>query len=178
MKANINNNPLKVVNKLPFHYKNTINYSKHTDIHDVDGWRNVVKPSLSENQKLGDLFYDEANNVVTWSVLDLNTEEIDAKNKKYIISKYENHKRNGWIYYQDFRADIVLSIEKNEITEIDAFSIEDFLKSAFDKISNTGDWKTAYFVLNSKETEDTLLLDYKVKALTIIGNYINENYDD
>lgn len=97
--------------------------------------------------------------------------------KKEIKLKYDFHKANGWDYYQEFRAEIVMDIDSEQITINEAFVVENFLKSAFDKIANTGDWKTAHFVLDNLYTENELLIGYKNKAMIVIAEYISKNYD-
>jgi len=175
MKANIND--LKVFGKIPKEYNNTDSYDLLNEKHYDDGWRDVVKPTLKENEKLGSIYFDEVNDVITYNVVTLTSEELKEKKKSYTRDKYELHKFNGWGYYQEFRSDVVLSVEDEEITEEKAFEIESFLGDVFDKISNTGDWKTALFLLSQKTTEDSVLLSYKNKALTDIQDYINNNYD-
>jgi hypothetical protein len=57
----------------------TANYDQlPIEQHEIDGWRDVVVPVLGANQRLGALFYDEPNDVVTYPVIDLTEEEIRA----------------------------------------------------------------------------------------------------
>lgn len=93
-----------------------------------------------------------------------------------IKQKYEFHKTNGWEAYQSFRAKIVLDIYSNVITENQAFQIESLLKVAYDRIAQTGDWKTARYEL-VKLTPPAFILPYFNEAKQIIENYIAENYE-
>lgn len=104
-------------------------------------------------------------------------EHLLKRTRDEIKLKYKFHQKNGWEFYQDFRADIVLDLNTSKISLQDAFLIEDFLKVPFNKISNYGDWKTAQFVLKQLITENELLNNYKIKSLNDIEGYILENYD-
>ena len=95
-----------------------------------------------------------------------------------IKAKYENHKINGWNAYQDFRAMIVLDIYDGKITEQMAFIIEKDLKLAYDRISQNGDWKTAYYELSNAPVTASFVTPYKTLALNYIANYIQTNYDN
>ena len=53
-------------------------YQNRTDLHEGDGWRDVVQPTIGENQRRGPIFFDEPNNYFTYEVIDLTPEEIEA----------------------------------------------------------------------------------------------------
>lgn len=99
------------------------------------------------------------------------------KEKNYIKKKYEMHRKNGWNEYQEFRAEVVMDISKNIITEIQAFQLEDYLKESYDKINNTGDWKTAKFILQNLSGHPTWMESYINSAIQRVDDYIIENYD-
>ena len=61
-------------------------------IHYEDGWRNVIQPEISENQRRGELIYDEQNDVVTWKVIDLTEEEILSRQKNTVIAEAESRR--------------------------------------------------------------------------------------
>ena len=94
-----------------------------------------------------------------------------------IKAKYEFHRANGWSAYQDFRAMIVLDIASGDITEQQAFLIEKDLKLGYDRISQNGDWKTAYYELSQVEVSYPFIQNYMNIALNFIANYIQNNYD-
>lgn len=94
-----------------------------------------------------------------------------------IKAKYEFHRVNGWSAYQDFRAMIVLDIANGLITETQAFLIEKDLKLGYDRISQNGDWKTAYYELSQVEVSYPFIQNYMDIALNFIANYIQNNYD-
>jgi hypothetical protein len=94
-----------------------------------------------------------------------------------IKEKYEQHRLNGWNAYQDFRAMIVLDIYEGKITETQAFLIENDLKVAYDRISQNGDWKTAYYELSQKTVSHSFIQPYMDIAMNFILNYIQTNYE-
>lgn len=104
---------------------------------------------------------------------------IDGRRNQALIIKlkYEQHRINGWNAYQDFRAMIVLDIYGGLITETQAFLIENDLKVAYDRISQNGDWKTAYYELSQKKVSYPFIQRYMDIALSFIMNYIRTNYD-
>lgn len=104
--------------------------------------------------------------------------EQETKNTIFEIKqKYEFHKSNGWNAYQDFRAMIVVDISQGKITEVQAFQIEASLKVAYDRIAQTGDWKTAYHELSNVVVLEPFIQPYMDLALNYISNYITNNYD-
>ena len=93
-----------------------------------------------------------------------------------IKAKYEFHRANGWNAYQDFRAMIVLDIANAVITETQAFLIEKDLKPGYDRISQNGDWKTAYYELSQVTVSYPFIQPYMDLALGYILDYIANNY--
>ena len=184
MKANINNTPLKVAT-IPKRYtrpngQTVERYDLRDDLWHDDGWRDVVVPTYNQDtQELGQLIYDQQNEVVTYAVVDLpplTPEEIQQKAIDDIKQAYEAHKSNGWELYQTFRAGIVIDINAGTITIEQAFVIEQYLKVAFDRIANTGDWKTSQYELSQVTGFPAFVQPYYDKAMTDIATYINENY--
>lgn len=100
------------------------------------------------------------------------------KIKTEIKQKYEVHKAKGIEFYENFRALIVLDIYKGLITEIQAFFVEELLKVAFDRINNTGDWKTALFELNQVTPKNVTEQKYCGIAIAQIQEYIQNNYEN
>lgn len=96
---------------------------------------------------------------------------------KEIKAKYEFHRDNGWNAYQEFRAIIVSDIYAGKITELQAFSIEQFLKVAYDRISQNGDWKTARHELSQVTGYPEFVAEYYDLAMNYIDDYILNNYD-
>ena len=104
-------------------------------------------------------------------------EEVKENLKKEIKAKYEFHRTNGWNAYQNFRAIIVSDIYDGKISEPQAFIIEQFLKVAYDRISQNGDWKTARHELGQITGYPSFVNEYYDLALQFIDDYITNNYD-
>jgi len=73
MKANINDNPLRI-KKLPKRYRRGVitidGYDKRTDLHEEDGWRDVITPTYNvETERLGSLVID--NDTITYEVIEI-----------------------------------------------------------------------------------------------------------
>lgn len=87
MKANKNKNGQIIVgipkewNRKGTPNQITENYDKcfSEDDYSEDGWKDVVYPTISENQKQGAIYFDEENDVYTYHVIDKSTEEIQAE---------------------------------------------------------------------------------------------------
>ena len=94
-----------------------------------------------------------------------------------IKAKYEFHRANGWNAYQEFRALIVLDVANALITETQAFLIEKDLRAGYDRISQNGDWKTAYYELSQIIVSYPFIQSYMDIALSYILDYIANNYD-
>ena len=60
------------------------NYSQSND-HFLHGWREVVIPTITECQRLGDEFI-LVNDIITKEVIDFTTEEIEAENAKNLLA--------------------------------------------------------------------------------------------
>lgn len=54
-------------------------YPSRTDLHDEHGWRDVVTPEIGMNQKMGEIYFDEPNDVFTYEVIDKTQQEIEAE---------------------------------------------------------------------------------------------------
>lgn len=51
-------------------------YPTRTDLHHDHGWREVIVPEISSTQKMGEMYYDETNDVVTYHIIEKTEEEI------------------------------------------------------------------------------------------------------
>lgn len=80
MKAIEVNNEILVFKEIPNKWGNTFNYNKlDSSKHINDGFRELIKPVLSDNQKLGAIFYDGSNDYFTYNIINLTQSEIDEK---------------------------------------------------------------------------------------------------
>ncbi len=72
-------------------------YQFRTDLHEADGWRDVVQPTIGENQKRGSIYFDTDNDVFTYEVNDLTEQEIAQRSeismprRDFKISLLEKH---------------------------------------------------------------------------------------
>jgi hypothetical protein len=86
MKSNINILPLRTWSKIPKSWDARpfmpfmINYDKNLAIHFEDGWRDVVEPVITDNQKLGALVI--LNDTVTYQIIDLTVQEIAERDQQ------------------------------------------------------------------------------------------------
>lgn len=87
MKININTQPL-VAQQLPSSYTVEIegieytveNYPALTELHYEHGWRDLIIPEIDHNtEKLGELIYDEVNDVGTYEVIQKTEQEIQEE---------------------------------------------------------------------------------------------------
>ena len=86
MKSNIKQSPLKVYKEIPSYWViNQIRYNElDSTTHYNDGWRDYHNPILTSNQKLGELIYDEINDIVTKQIVDKTSQEIESENNVYV----------------------------------------------------------------------------------------------
>lgn len=69
--------------------QNILNYQSRTDLHHSHGWRDVVTPEFNrETERLGELYFDLSNDVVTYEVLTISQEEI----KNNILQQAESER--------------------------------------------------------------------------------------
>ncbi len=175
MKANIND--LKVVREIPRYYNGTDGYHRKTEAHHEDGWRNVVKPKITSAQRLGETYYDEENNVVTYNIIDKSELEIENELRRSIRASYQNsHEIEGNKTYQDFRVDLLIAQRKGDIDRVKLFQIEDLLEPIYSRVRN-GNWDSAFVKIEQTSINpDSIIEDWRQKAITKIDNYIKNNY--
>lgn len=81
MKSNIKETPLRTYGQIPKSWPtrpNLINYNLADEsIHIEDGWRDVVVPTLLPNERLGELFYSEMLDQITYRTERLTQSEIE-----------------------------------------------------------------------------------------------------
>lgn len=173
-----NKNDLKIVSKIPKHYNNTDSYHLlDSENHYEDGWRDVVKPTLQANEKLGSVYFDETNDVITYNVVVKSSEEIENETRNAIKSAYQSgHEIEGNETYQEFRVDLIRSLQNGDIDEAKLFEIEDLLEPVYSRIKN-GNWKSAdYKIGQTSVNADPTIEAWRQQAITVIQNYINNNY--
>lgn len=81
MKTNIQNLELLYID-IPQTWESqgvrTDGYHTLTERHFADGWRDVVRPEVQENERIGGSYYDETNNVLTYHIVTISQEEMNA----------------------------------------------------------------------------------------------------
>ena len=180
MKANIEISPLKVLVKIPSRFGNTDGYNEEKSArHYKDGWRDVVKPEITTAQKLGILYYDEENDVVTYEVINKSDEEIENETRQAIRSIYQSlHEIQGNETYQEFRVDLLRAVQKGNIEKAKLFEIEDLLEPIYSRVKK-GNWDSANNKIGQTSINpDATVESWRQEAITTIENYINNNYDN
>ena len=73
MKAKLENGTIKRYIKLPENYKNYIGFDRlNKEVHEKEGFFDVVIPEIDSNiQRRGNLYFDDANNVYTYKVINV-----------------------------------------------------------------------------------------------------------
>ena len=89
MKSNIHHTPLRL-SSIPTigtdsEGRTIHGYQNRIDLHYVDGWREYVEPNYdSFTQRLGELIYDEAQDIVTRVLINKTPEELEAERRAMI----------------------------------------------------------------------------------------------
>lgn len=148
-----------------------------------DGWRPWVEPEITEHQKLGDKILDTDNDVFTREVIDMTQAEIDQyeadKIRNEVLERYALRSSDGSQYYKSFQAKVVMDVDSEQITEQEAFQVEEVLVPALNKLF-TGDYKSCRVYLVYRivySTLPTFIKPYYDKALADVNDYIDQNYD-
>ena len=159
MKAITINSQVKFLEEFDFFQFEENTYFNLKDIDEETlykwGFRTVTKPTITASQKYKEPLAPEDFNTekdeFIYQIVNipaLTDEAIKLQAIQETKLRYENHKAQGWEAYQNFRANIVSDIAEEIITEPQAFAIEELLSVAYDKISASGDWKTALYKLS------------------------------
>jgi hypothetical protein len=92
-----------------------------------------------------------------------------------LMDGYEIKEKDGKQYYNLKRSELVEKINKAEITEADAFTIDTKLKDVKDSL-RSGDWITAQTYLNAVTVEGPFTQSLKDEYNNQITDYINTHY--
>jgi len=81
MKARIENEQVKVYGTLPKDFKHYLNFAQADEaLLKSEGFYDVITPEYdTESQRLGDIFFDEENEIFTYPVIDLSPAEIEEE---------------------------------------------------------------------------------------------------
>lgn len=181
MKANLNTES-KTYESIPNFWNNTFGYDKLIhEIHYNDGWRDVVIPEKTEHQGLGDLYFDEENDVFTYHIIDFTQEEIELYEDQKLLaptleeqSRYVQRMQDGKDAYALQSAKLRLAKLSGAIDESTHNVIEDMLIPVRDEVVN-GQWMTAKEKLEDIGS-DGIGEDLYNDLHTQIVNYINDSY--
>ena len=128
MIANTINGKIKTFSKIPkvFSLKpNVFGYDKLSDeVHYADGFRELVKPEITEDQYLKSIFFDETNDYYTYNVVDYTPQEIKERAIQKETSDYEFRQQRGLELYLRKEAEFRLLYLDGEITKGDLNNIE------------------------------------------------------
>lgn len=177
------NGQIRVFNTLPKVWNNTINFraSTESDLYAL-GFRDIVKPSITEYQRYGALLPEHlANEVYIYPVIDFTQAEIDSYDQRQLdndssANKLINYRSDGEIWNKRIWDRIMREYDSGNLTENQFNTISN---SLFDAILplNFGQWKIA------KSRVDALPIPSNAKLLAIlnktkqiIDDYITENY--
>lgn len=122
MKSNIKESPLKVYRQIPSDWKiNQIRYNELDEsTHYNDGWRDYQNPTITTTQKVGELIYDEAKDIVTKEVIEKTQEEIDNENKVHVpfsITKLQAMLMLGRMGIKEAVLNVVLNSDNPEVKD-------------------------------------------------------------
>lgn len=88
MKAIKINNKIQVFNYIPKKWKGVSEYDKlSSSVHYNDGFRDLLHPTINNQQKLGEIYHDIENDIFTYYVL----EKTDEENKNYYRNRIEDY---------------------------------------------------------------------------------------
>ena len=140
MIANTINGRIKTFNAIPkvFELKpNIMGYNKlDSSVHYADGFREIVAPTLEENQYKTVLYFDTDNDVYTYEVETYTEEELNENEKLQEQNKYLQRIEEGKNRFSklaaDFRVDKINGVITHEFHRL----LEDILKPVRDEFVN------------------------------------------
>ena len=128
MIANTINEVIKIYNSIPkvFELKpNVFGYDKlDPEVHYEDGFRELVKPEITDDQYLADVFFDAINDYYTYNVVNYTPEEIKERAIQNETSEYQIRQQRGMNLYLRKEAEFRLLYLDGEITKGDLNNIE------------------------------------------------------
>jgi hypothetical protein len=88
MKARIENEQVKVYGTLPKDFKHYLNFAEADEsLLKSEGFYDLITPEYKpEKQRLGDIYFDEENEIFTYPVIDLTSEELEEEMIRQIES--------------------------------------------------------------------------------------------
>lgn len=147
---------------------------------------NEINGELVSDWLLTDVAYDESmlnplfdgENWIESSTEEQLQDYLEKETRNAIKFAYQSeHEIEGDSTYQEFRVDLVRSLQKGDIDEAKLFEIEDLLEPVYSRVKG-GNWKSANNKIEQTEVNpDATVEVWRQKAITVIQDYINNNYD-
>ena len=132
MIANNINGRIKTFNAIPKVFelkKNVMNYNKlDSSVHYVDGFREIVAPTLKENQYKTVLYFDVEKDYFTYHVETYTDEEIKQQKIDKEFNLYQQRQNEGLNLYLKHEAEYRIMYLNDVITKEEFNTIEDALK--------------------------------------------------
>ena len=132
MIANNINGRIRTFNSIPKVFelkKNVMNYNRlDADVHYEDGFRELINPTLEENQYTTDLFFDVEKDYFTFHVETYTDKEIKQQKIDKEFNLYQQRQNEGLNLYLKHEAEYRIMYLNDVITKEEFNTIEDALK--------------------------------------------------
>ena len=132
MIANNIKGTIKVFNSIPKVFEllpNIQNYNKlDSSVHYVDGFRDLVKPTLEVNQYLTNIYFDSDADVFTYNVETYTPEQIKENEINNEFNLYQQRQTSGLNLYLKHEAQYRIMFLNDAITKDHFNTIEEILK--------------------------------------------------
>lgn len=97
-------------------------YQNRTDLHHADGWRDYVAPTYDPStHRLGELIYDEQNDVVTRQVIAKTPEELESERLAQIPSEIKPSQGKIMLHRAGLLSQVEFMIEQSNDVELKLF---------------------------------------------------------
>jgi hypothetical protein len=184
-KGNINTNI--IYPQIPFQWTNEDGYVAayynllDPSIHYRDGFRDVVEPTPTETQKVGDSFYDATEDVFKFNLIDLTQEELDAlaqaEAERPLLEEFELYrmrKEDGINAFLRISAELRLAKLNGQLDEVAQRAVELAIEPVRDEVV-LGQWISAKEKL--EEIGSSVIgEDFYNRVFNELTDYINVNY--
>jgi hypothetical protein len=171
-------------------FGNTLGFSNATDKQLYDwGFRDVVVPSATTYQRLGEIYYKEyiidasgntTGNYFTYPVIDFTQEEIDVYDQRVLDKDIHTQKINelendGKLFFKRIKAIIERNVSTSAITETQGFGFRKNLAPVIRPLRE-GDWDIAKENLDNMSAPSDPEVNTILTGITsMIDTYIIDN---
>ena len=143
--------------------------------HISHGWRNIVSPNITEFQRLGIIFYDNVNEIITYPVINFTQEEIEALNIQKVAEKT--------LEIYNIYEDLYTSSLARAVSKVGQGLTREHLNNLREEYNDVSILSQAYLndgtILNQKafqDITDEMNLDFPVPVLDQTVAYLNSVY--